>query len=128
MIYLLLVLFVPVLAALLKLAAKLYRRTRLSWTHALVFAVLYDIVALACIVAVVATRSAPPLGLAIPVGLLIQVSLAGWFFGTRAQSTTEEQIGFKGGAILHVIALLLLLGIAVLLGLVGLLVGRVLRA
>ena len=57
MIYLLLVLFVPVFAALLKLAAKLFRRTCLSWTHALMFAVLYDVIALACTVAVVATNS-----------------------------------------------------------------------
>lgn len=100
------ILFVPVLYALLvKLAAVLLRRTKLSWKHAFLFGLL------ALVVGAIGTFGNLALGHTLPallvgiVGIAIQLSLGGWYFGPRAKNKEGEPIGFTRGMLLSLIAL-----------------------
>lgn len=90
-----------------KLAARLFRRARLSWKHALVFGfVLFAV--LFIVGAVVRSLSAAP-GPLLPslmdlaTGLVAQLAVGAWFLGPRATTAAGTPIGLKGGALLALI-------------------------
>lgn len=94
--------------ACIKLAARLYRRTRLNWKHALVFGLLLFVVLLAVGAGARSLNlvSGPllPALLDIITGLLAQLALGAWFLGPRARTGEGTPIAFKGGALLALIA------------------------
>ena len=107
-----LVSFVPLVFTILaylagiKMAARLYRRSQLSWMHAAVFGVVLFLVLLAvgtCVRWLNLAVGAGPVSaslLDIATGLLAQLALGAWFLGPRAKTSTGAPVGYKGGALL----------------------------
>ena len=128
MTYLLLALSVLIHAALSKLAARLYRHTQLRWSHALVFALMLCTLLGAGAIAshLVASQMLPFIGMVL--GIIIQLSLGGWYFGGRAQTANGEPLGFKRAALLSLITFGLILAIGILAAVAALLIGRVSQA
>lgn len=94
--------------ACIKLAARLFRRTQLSWTHAwffgvVLFAVLFTVGAL---VRLQPLASGPLLShlVYLAADLAAQLAFGGWFLGSRAKTTVGTPVAFKGGALLSLIA------------------------
>jgi hypothetical protein len=94
--------------ACIKLAARLYRRSQLSWKHAAIFGVVLFLVLLAVGTCVrwLNLVSGPVFSslLDIATGLLAQLAVGGWFLGPRARTADGVRLGFKGGALLALIA------------------------
>lgn len=92
----------------IKLAARLYCRTQLSWKHAAVFGgVLFLVLfAIGACVRWLTLASDPVLSslLNIATGLLAQLAVGAWFLGPRARSAEGTPLGFKGGALLALMA------------------------
>jgi hypothetical protein len=88
-----------------KLAARLYRRTQLSWKHAAVFGVLLFFVLLAVGTCVRYLVSGPVSASLVDIatGLLAQLAVGAWFLGPRARTATGAPVGFTGGALLALI-------------------------
>jgi hypothetical protein len=85
--------------ACIKLAARLYRRTQLSWKHAAVFGVLLFLVLLAVGTCVrwlnLVSGPVPSSLLDIATGLLAQLAVGGWFLGPRARTAPEHRLRSK---------------------------------
>jgi hypothetical protein len=98
-------LLVPFLyAALVKLAAFVFRRTKLSWKHALLFALMAFLVGVAGTLLNKATGSLLPLPLAALISFSIQLALGGWYLGSRASTQQGAPLAFKGGIVLSLVA------------------------
>ena len=87
-----------------KLAARLYRRTQLSWKHALVFGVALFIVLFAVGAAVRSLSAAMvPLHqflLDLASGLVAQLGVGAWWLGSRARTMAGAPLELKRGALL----------------------------
>jgi putative Mn2+ efflux pump MntP len=108
-----LALMFAVYAVFMKLAARLYRKTSLSWKHAIVFSVLAIVLGVAASFLVKVLGGTVVLPVAVILGLALQLALGGWYLGTRARSSSGEPIAFKGGVLLALIAYALLASIGV---------------
>jgi hypothetical protein len=102
-------------AALVKVAAFLFRRTQLRWSHALVYGFLALVVGAAGTLLNRVLGSPLPLPLALLGGLALQLTLGGWYFGPRATTATGASLEFKGGVLLSLVAygLVFVLGVVV---------------
>jgi hypothetical protein len=91
-------------ALLVKLAAKLYRRSLLQWRHAFAFGAIAMLVGV--LGALLNRASGLILGplLGFVLGLTIQLVLGGWYLGPRTFAPTGETIAFKGGVLVAAIA------------------------
>ena len=101
---------------LFKLAAFLFKRSRLKWADSFVFGLLILIVSFCARAAVVAVLpDAGPLTISV-VGLSLCLGLGGWFFGIRARNSVGAQLGWGGGLLLTGTGFVLLLavGLAIL--------------
>jgi hypothetical protein len=100
-------------AIVVKLAAFLFRRTILTWKHALIFGVLAIVIG-ACGTATnyVSGRLLAPL-LTVLLGVAIQIVLGGWYLGSRARISEELSVGFVRGMFLTLIAVGILLFLCV---------------
>jgi hypothetical protein len=91
-----------------KLAAWLYRRTQLSWKHALFFgAVLFGVLfVVGALVRWLNPVPGPVLASVafLAVDLAAQLTVGGWFLGPRAKTSAGAPVEFKGGALLSLIA------------------------
>jgi hypothetical protein len=102
----------------IKLAARLFRQTPLSWKHAAVFGATLFLVLLAvgtCVRALnLASGPVSASLLDIATGLLAQLAVGAWILGRCTRTPAGAPIGFKGGALLALIAyaLVFLLSIA----------------
>ena len=101
-------------AALVKLAALLFRRTKLSWKHALLFGLMAFVVGVAGTLLNKATGSVLPLPLAALIGLSIQLALGGWYLGSRASTQQGAPLAFKGGVVLSLVAYLIVVIVGVI--------------
>ncbi|MBW8720891.1 MAG: hypothetical protein JF626_03030 [Polaromonas sp.] len=105
--------------ACIKLAARLYRRSQLSWKHAAVFGVALFLVLLAvgaCVRWLSLAVGAGPVSVSlldIATGLLAQLALGAWFLGPRGTSAEGAPLGFKGGALLALIAYALVFSLSI---------------
>ena len=101
--------FVPFLlilalcAAYAKLAARIFRRSSLSWRNSFLFALLLGVLAIAGRATSTAFGYSLPLALALLVGLTINLFLGGWFFGARATDTQGQLLGLGRGMVLSAI-------------------------
>src|SRR5262245_26078128 len=84
----------------IKLSARLFRRTTLSWRHSLEFSLIVAAVVIAGRVASLSSGSALALPAALALGVLVQLALGGWFLGARARTTQGQPLGFRGGTLL----------------------------
>ena len=100
-------------AALVKLAALLFRRTKLSWKHALLFALMAFLVGVAGTLLNKTTGSLLPVPLAALIGLSIQLALGGWYLGSRASTQQGAPLAFKGGVVLSLVVYLIVVLIGV---------------
>jgi hypothetical protein len=101
-------------AALLKLAAFLFKRTQLRWKHAVVWGLVAGAVGL--VFGTLANNVPQPLVAAsvYAAAVGVHVWFAGWFLGSRANRQNAEPLGFKGGVALAIIAMALMFVIAIL--------------
>jgi hypothetical protein len=99
-----------------KLAAFLFKHSRLKWADSFVFGLLVLIVSI-CAKAVVAAAlpDAGPPTISV-VGLSLCLGLGSWFFGIRARNSAGAQLGFGRGFLLTGIGFVLLIavGLAIL--------------
>ena len=103
-----LILLVAIYAGFVKLAARLYRRTNLSWKFAFGFG------GLATLIALVGTvlKGTLPVAAVLVAGLGLIVASGGWFLASRATDPVGLPVGFKVAAVLSAIAV----GVATALG------------
>lgn len=99
----------------IKLAARFFRRTQLSWKHALFFGVVLFVVLFAVGAALFAVGAfirwlTPVPGpifasvVYLAVDLAAQLAVGGWFLGPRAKTSAGAPVEFKGGALLALIS------------------------
>ena len=98
-------LMVGIYAALAKLAALLFRRTRLKWLHAFVFCAIAFFIGSVAVVLNVTTGHVLPNAAVLVLGVAVLLCVGGWYLGPRARSVTGEPLGFKGGVLLTLIML-----------------------
>ncbi|MFC3684669.1 hypothetical protein [Hydrogenophaga luteola] len=101
-------------ALFIKLAARLYRGSRLSWKHAFAFGAL--VMLLGGAGAWLNQASGLPLGplMGVVLSLALQLALGGWFLGPRALSENGKAVAFKGGALISAIAFGMVFALGVL--------------
>jgi hypothetical protein len=99
-----LLIFVPLMvmlalcAAYAKLAARIFRRSLLSWGNSFLFALLLGALAIAGRITANAVGYSLPLILGLLLGLTFNLLLGGWFFGSRASDTQGQPLGWRRGA------------------------------
>lgn len=103
-------------ALLTKLAARLYRGSRLSWKHAFAYGALVMLVG--GVGTVLNYSSGVVLGpfLGFILGVSAQLVLGGWFLGSRAVAPTGETVSFKGGTLIAAIVIGIALAMGVVVG------------
>ena len=95
-----------VYAAFTKVAARAYRRSKLSWKSALVFGVV------ATLIGLIANLSSGTLPYAEPFGKIIIIAVGTLFLASQATDTAGQPVGTKGAIALSLIAV----GIALVVG------------
>jgi hypothetical protein len=98
-----------------KLAAFLLGRARLSWTHALVFALLMVMVLIGANIGSKLAGETVPTWIFSAVAISVGIALGGWFFSHRVTDSQGRDIGFRGALKLSAIAFTLLVGVGFLL-------------
>jgi hypothetical protein len=109
-----LLLAIATYASFVKLAARLYRRTRLSWRSAFGFG------ALAAVLSLLATllRSVLPASVVLIPSFALIVAVGGWYLASRATDISSKPLGFKAAATLSAIAVGIAFAIGVALAVV----------
>lgn len=87
----------------LKLAARLYRRTRLSWAHAAAFTLIAICVPALVALAIAVSSLKPPFWLMSACGIALQLGLGGLYLGRFAATGDGSLLGFPRGALLSAI-------------------------
>ena len=105
---------VAIYAGFAKLAARFYRRTRLSWKSAFGFG------ALVAVLAFLATSigGVLPMAVLMAAGLTAVIAVGAWFLASRATDVSGQPIGFKAAAALSSIAVGMAFAIGVVLAVV----------
>ena len=117
--------FLPLLLApllysvLAKAAALLFRRTQLSWLHAVVFGLLVLLVGGVGAVLNRVFGFPLPTAVALLLSFIVLLLLGGWYLGPRAKNAEGVALQFKGGVLLALVmyGLVLALGIVAAIGL-----------
>lgn len=113
------VLIVATAAALVKLAAVLLRRTRVTWMHALAFGGILLVLTLVGRLAEPLWIPSVPQPIPALVGIALNLAIGTWFFSTRATTAEGQVIGRRGALKLTALMLVLMLAIGVLGGFVS---------
>jgi hypothetical protein len=101
-----------VVACFVKLAARLLRRTRVSWKHSILFGLLLGALALAkSAFGLLFADFLPPI-MALAAGLSVSLGIGTWFFSTRAASAEGDLLGWRGSSRLTGLALGLMLAVS----------------
>lgn len=99
-------LLIPVMyAALVKAAALILHRIKLSWKHALLFGLLAMVVGATFTFANLAARQVVPASLTALFGVAVQLALGSWYFKDRARLASGSSVGIVRGALLPLIAI-----------------------
>jgi hypothetical protein len=117
-----LLLSVALYTSLVKLAAYLYKRALLGWRDACIFSLILLMVLGAGTLLNRLSGNAVPLAVLVAAGLVIQVGIGAWFLAPRARPAGGAPLGSRGGAVLALIAYLLIasLGVLAALAMIGL--------
>ena len=105
------------LAAHLKLAARVLRASQLRWAHAFQFVALLFVLSIVGR-AISLNFGGLPLPLAIPVGISLHLAVGGWFFRKRALTSNGQIVGWTGGIKLTALGLGLFFATLLILALV----------
>jgi len=122
--------FVPLLlsialyTSIVKLAAFLYRRARLSWPDACIFSLILLMILGGGTLLNRLSGNAVPLVVSIAAGMVIQVGVGAWYLAPRVRVASGEALGTKGAAMLALIAYVLIASLGLL---VGFLAGMLIR-
>ena len=109
--------------SIVKLAAFLYKRSRLSWRDACIFSLILLMILGGGTLLNRLSGNAVPLVVSIAAGMVIQAGVGAWYLAPRARTATGEALGTKGAAMLALIAYVLIASLGLLAGLaLGLLV------
>jgi len=109
-----LLILIAMYAGFAKLAARLYRGTRLPWKSAFGFGALVALLALLAVV----LRGALPFAAILATGLAAIVAVGAWFLASRATDASGLPVGFKAAAALSAIAVGMAFAVGVLLAVV----------
>ncbi len=115
--------FVPLLlsiglyTSIVKLAAFLCRRSRLSWRDACIFSLILLMILGGGTLLNRLSGNAVPLAISIAAGMVIQAGIGAWYLAPRARTATGEALGTKGAAMLALIAYVLTVSLGLLAGL-----------
>lgn len=80
-----------------KLAARMMRRTSLSWKHSAVFGIFVAMLKSANHLAGDWLGTELGYGISVIFGLFVTAVIGGWFFRLRATTTAGESLGWRGG-------------------------------
>ena len=124
--------FIPLLlsialyTSIVKLAAFLYKRSRLGWRDACIFSLILLMVLGAGTLFNRLSGNVVPLAVSIAAGMVIQVGIGAWYLTPRVRTQDGEPIGTKGAAMLSLIAYALIASLGLLAGvaMMSLQVGR----
>ncbi len=124
--------FVPLLlsiglyTSIVKLAAFLCRRSRLSWRDACIFSLILLMILGGGTLLNRLSGNAVPLAISIAAGMVIQVGIGAWYLAPRSRFASGEPLGTKGAAMLALIAYALIASLGLLAGvaMMSLQVGR----
>ena len=92
-----------------KLAARILRRTSLSWKHSVMFAIFVALLKSANHLAGDWMGNELGYGLSVIFGLFVTASIGGWFFRLRATTAAGESLGWRGGMQLAALAFVLMM-------------------
>ncbi len=98
---------------LVKLAALLYKRARLSWRDACIFSMMVLVVLGGGTLLNRLSDDAIPDWLSLIACMVIQMGIGAWYLAPRGHSRTGEPLGSQGAAILALIAYALLMPILI---------------
>lgn len=101
-------LFLLLLAAFAKLAARIFRRSSLSWRDSFYYSLLVGLITVGIRAAISASGIFLPIALGLLFGIASHLMLGGWFFGTRVTDTQGQVLGWRRGLSLTAIMLGLL--------------------
>jgi hypothetical protein len=86
-----------------KLAARIFRRSLLSWRDSFLFALLLGLLTIAGRASSIAFGHSLPIALGLLVGVAINLLLGGWFFSARATDRQGQVLGWGRGMLLSLI-------------------------
>jgi len=92
-----------------KLAAFVFKRTKLSWGHSFLFAFLLTVVVLGIRANTVIASGHVSGGVVSAVVVVVVLLLGSWYFGNFARTSVGQPLGWAGGLVLTLIALTLLI-------------------
>jgi len=99
------------MVSMVKLAARLYRRTQLSWGNSLIYVILMVVGAATLGLLTKAAGIVPPLPVLIAVSISFHALLAGWYLGSRGRTIDGDQLTFPRGVVLAIMTFGLLFAV-----------------
>lgn len=107
----LLVSLFALIACFVKLAARLFRRTTVSWRHCFVFGLILLVIAIAQAIFGLSLAAILPPPLAIILGVAATLVVGGFFFSNRATTSAGVPIGLRGGTLLTALTIGMVLAV-----------------
>ena len=95
---------VAIYGGLVKLTARLYRRTRISWKSAFGYGALVNAIATP---AAIGLRIVFPIAAVGYAGLAVSIAVGAWFLASRAIDASGQPVGFKPALLLSAIAVVM---------------------
>lgn len=80
----------------MKLAARLFRRTVVTWKHSFLFVLLLCALTIAKVASGLNFSTAFPPAIALILGFLVTIIVGGWFFSSRATTSAGTLLGWSG--------------------------------
>lgn len=108
-----LVLALALVACFVKLAARILRRTLISWKSALLFSLILFVLTTVKFLSGLSFSAVLPPVVALLIGIAITLSVGSWFFSSRAITAEGSKVGWLGGLKLTSLSFGLMLLIAI---------------
>jgi ABC-type uncharacterized transport system permease subunit len=99
-----LVFLIAAYTGMVKLAARLLRRTQLRWRDACIFSLIVLMVLGACALLNRLSGNTLPLPVSVAAGLIIQCGIGAWYLGPRARAADGAPLQARNGAMLALVA------------------------
>jgi len=101
-------------AILLKVSARIVRRTRLSWRHSFVFALAVVLIGVILRTLIEASDVTVPVAVGVLLAFSAYIGFGTWYLSRRASTRSGEALGYGGAALLSSLACTLLGTLALL--------------
>ena len=96
-------------AALVKFAALILRRTRVSWKHSFIYVLMIFGIMIVIRMLFLFIHFSLPIAVSIALAFMFHVAIGGWFFARRATSSKGDPVGWRGGALLSAVTFVVML-------------------